>query len=184
MSNYLQQIFNHCQQYFHKHFFAFSPDKSQQIKGENIALLVYDFDGVMTDNRALQFEDGTEAVFVSRADGYGVSQLKKRGFKQLILSTETNLVVSARGKKLNIEVIQGSSDKKAALTAYCAGLNIDLSDVLYIGNDLNDFEVMQVVGFPVAPADAHPAIIKIAKHVTKVKGGDGVVKELWESVVA
>ncbi|MBF0195859.1 MAG: HAD hydrolase family protein [Magnetococcales bacterium] len=182
MSNNPSLTFSRIEIIFQK-FFLFFQDKSQRINRGDIALIVYDFDGVMTDNRALQLQDGTEAVFVNRGDGYGVSQIKKMGIKQLILSTETNTVVAARGKKLNIEVIQGSSDKKTALTAYCGELNIDLANVLYVGNDLNDLQVMQVVGFPVAPLDAHPLIIKIAKHVTMAKGGCGVIKELSENVI-
>ena len=54
--------------------------------------------------------------------------------------------------------------------------------MLYLGNDLNDLEVMRVVGFPVAPADAHPAVVALAKHVTRAKGGEGVIKELSEYV--
>lgn len=143
-------------------------------------LLVYDFDGVMTDNRALVFEDGTEAVFVNRADGWGVGELRKAGFTQIILSTETNIVVLARGKKLQIEVLQGSKDKAQDLSDYCQRKGIELSKVLYVGNDLNDLVAMRLVGFPVAPADAHPAIIMIAKLVTKARGGEGVIKELSE----
>ena len=143
-------------------------------------LLVYDFDGVMTDNRVLVFQDGTEAVFVSRADGWGIAELRKAGFKQIILSTENNPVVLARAKKLNIEVLQGSRDKAHDLIAYCQTNNIDLAKVLYIGNDLNDLDAMLLVGFPVAPSDAHPEILKIAKHTSQVRGGYGVIKELSE----
>lgn len=147
------------------------------------ALFVYDFDGVMTDNRVLQLQDGTEAVWVNRADGWGVAQLKKTGIPQLILSTETNPVVTARAKKLGIAVMQGCGDKKADLLAYCQKNEIALASVLYIGNDVNDLTVMQIVGFPVAPADAHPSIIAIAKFVTQAKGGSGVIKELSEYVI-
>ena len=143
-------------------------------------LLVYDFDGVMTDNRVLVFQDGTEAVFVNRSDGWGVAQLRKAGFRQIILSTETNPVVSARANKLQIEVVQGSSDKARDLVAYCQTNSIDLTKVLYIGNDLNDLDAMRLVGFPIAPADAHPEVLRIAKHVTCARGGEGVVKELSE----
>lgn len=143
-------------------------------------LLVYDFDGVMTDNRVLIFQDGTEAVITNRADGWGVAQLRKAGFRQIIVSTETNPVVSARAKKLQIEVVQGSSDKARDLVDYCQSNGIDLTKVLYVGNDLNDLDAMRLVGFPVAPADAHPEILKIAKHITQARGGEGVIKELSE----
>jgi len=146
----------------------------------NPDLIVYDFDGVMTDNRVLVFQDGTEAVFVNRADGWGISQLSKAGYQQIILSTEHNPVVSTRAKKLQIEAFQGSIDKGRDLVVYCKSRNIDLKKVLYVGNDLNDLEAMNLAGFSIAPADAHPQIKIIARMVTKARGGEGVIKELSE----
>ena len=144
----------------------------------DIDLIVYDFDGVMTDNRVIVFQDGTEAVIVNRADGLGVDRFRSLGIPQLILSTETNPVVKARATKLDLEVIASCKDKKTALENYCAQKGYDLTRVIYIGNDLNDLQVMKIVGFPIAPSDAHPEIKKIAKLTTEAKGGDGVVKEL------
>ena len=144
------------------------------------SLLVYDFDGVMTDNRVLILQDGTEAVFVNRADGWGIEQLRNIGFKQIILSTETNKVVSARAKKLQIEVLQGSGNKARDLTDYCHSHGIDLAKVLYVGNDVNDLDAMRLVGYPVAPSDAHPLVLAIAKHLTHARGGEGVIKEISE----
>ena len=150
---------------------------------KHIKLIVYDFDGVMTDNRVLLFQDGKEAVFVNRADGWGVAQLRKAGFRQIILSTESNQVVSERAKKLQIKVHQGSSDKAKDLIAFCRTNGINLANVLYVGNDINDLEAMLLVGFPVAPADAHSDIIKIAKLITRARGGEGVIKELSEWLI-
>ena len=149
----------------------------------NIELIVYDFDGVMTDNRVIVFQDGTEAVIVNRADGLGVDRFRSIGVPQLILSTETNPVVKARAAKLCLEVIASCKEKKNALESYCAKNGYDLNKVMYIGNDLNDLEVMKIVGFPVAPADAHPKIKKVAKLITEAKGGEGVVKELSDYMV-
>lgn len=146
--------------------------------------MVYDFDGVMTDNRVLVLQDGTEAVFANRSDGWGTEQLRNAGYRQIILSTESNPVVSARAKKLQIEVLHGSDDKARDLTAYCKLHGIDLQNVLYVGNDVNDLDAMRMVGFPVAPADAHPYVLKIAKHVTKARGGEGVIKEVSEILLA
>ena len=171
-----------CELYFRKHLLHYWRAKETPFNKKAIKLMVYDFDGVMTDNHALQFQDGTEAVWVNRADGWGVDQIRKMSIPQLIISTETNTVVAARAKKLKIEVIHGSGDKKADLLDYCSRMQIELSGVLYVGNDVNDLEAMQMVGFPVAPADAHPSIIAIAKHITRAKGGEGVIKELSEYV--
>ena len=105
-------------------------------------LLVYDFDGVLTDNTVYVDQNGIETVRVNRADGLAISMLKNEGRTQLILSTETNPVVSKRAEKLGIPVIQGSESKLICLKNYCNAHNINLKNVLYIGNDINDYEVM------------------------------------------
>ena len=149
---------------------------------KDIDLIVYDFDGVMTDNRVIVYQDGTEAVIVNRADGLGVDHFRSLGIPQLILSTETNPVVKVRAAKLRLEVITSCKDKKLALENYCSQNRYDLNKVMYLGNDLNDLEVMKIVGFPVAPVDAHPKIKKIAKLITEAKGGEGVVRELSDAI--
>lgn len=155
----------------------------QTIRTSDIDLIVYDFDGVMTDNRVILFQDGTEAVIVNRADGLGVERLCASGIPQLILSTETNPVVKARAAKLGLEVIASCNDKKVALMNYCNQNDYDLQKVIYVGNDLNDMEVMKIVGFPMAPADACPEVKTVAKLITKVKGGEGVIRELSSAII-
>lgn len=155
--------------------------KLKYLKPDQINLIVYDFEGVMTDNRAILLENGMEGVLVSRADGLGVKQLLALGIPQIILSMETNPVVKARGAKLGLQVISGCDDKKTALVKYCRSRKYDLSKVVYIGNDVNDMEVMGIVGYPVCPADAHPEIKSVSKLVLKTKGGWGVVKEFAET---
>ena len=158
-------------------------DTQARISIKSVDLIVYDFDGVMTDNRVIVFEDGREAVVANRADGLGVSMIRKMGILQLILSTETNRVVRARAEKLSLEVIHGCKDKKSALLTYCQDRNIQPSRVIFVGNDLNDLEVMMWVGYPIAPLDAHPMVREIAFLVTGVPGGAGVVRELAESIL-
>lgn len=144
------------------------------------SLVVTDFDGVLTDNRVLVMEDGREAVFCNRADGLGFDLIRARGIPALILSTERNPVVSARARKLRVEVLQAVGDKAGALRAYCARKRIRLRDVWYVGNDTNDLEVMRIVGGPACPADAHPAIRRISRWILRARGGEGVVRELAE----
>ena len=173
-----------CEYYFRKHLLAYWQSKGSTLSSFTPQLIIYDFDGVMTDNRVLTLQDGTEAVFANRSDGWGIDRLRRAQFRQVILSTEGNPVVSARAKKLNLEVLQGSADKRRDLSAYCDTHGIALEHVLYVGNDVNDLEAMRMVGFPVAPADAHPEILAIAKHVTKARGGAGVVREISEVLLA
>jgi len=156
--------------------------KQSRINIKDIQLIVYDFDGVMTDNKVIIFEDGTESIVANRSDGLGVEILKKRGINQIILSTESNNVVRARAKKLDLPVIYACEDKKSTLIKYCKEKGHNLSKVVYVGNDINDLEAMEVVGYPIAPADAHIEIKKIAKIVTKVRGGDGVIREIVDFI--
>jgi len=152
------------------------------MKLKNIELIAYDFDGVMTDNKVYLSQDGTEAVVVNRADGLGVDMIRSMGIPQMIISTEANPVVKARADKLGLDVIQNCSDKKQALVGYCRKENIDISKVMFVGNDLNDLEVMRSVGYPVAPADAHHSVKALSCLVTEARGGEGVIRELAEKL--
>ena len=163
-----------CEYFMQKNILS----KSKMIPKGEIKLIAYDFDGVMTDNKVIVNQDGVESVIVNRADGLAVDILKKKGFDQIILSTETNPVVEVRAKKIGIPVIKGIKDKKRVLIEFCERSNISLKNVLYIGNDLNDLEVMKCVGWPVCPSDSADEIKRISKIVLNTKGGEGVVREI------
>lgn len=145
---------------------------------KEIGLIVFDFDGVMTDNRVILNQYGEEAVVVNRADGLGVALLRQRNIPMLILSGEENPVVTARAGKLEIPVLQGVREKAPALKRYLEERGIDPGRVVYVGNDVNDLEAMLLVGFKVAPADAHRKVREIADLVLEAGGGEGVVREL------
>ena len=151
-------------------------------KGE-IQLFVYDFDGVMTDNKVYVDQNGNETVQVNRADGLGVAEIKRLEIAQLILSTEKNSVISARAGKLDIPFLHGIDNKKNALINYCRENDITLEKVVYVGNDINDKEAMETVGITFCPADAHDSIKDISNHVLKTKGGDGVIRELLDLII-
>lgn len=158
--------------------------KKASICIRDIDLIVYDFDGVMTDNKVVVFDDGREAVCCNRSDGLGVAMIKQKGISQLILSTEVNKVVKTRAKKLGIPAMNGIKDKKSILFKYCRQRRIDLQRVVYIGNDLNDYEIMCEVGVPLAPQGAHPSIKKAAKYVIPREGGSGVILALHDLLKA
>ena len=146
----------------------------------SIKLIVYDFDGVMTDNKVYVDQEGNEQVQVNRADGIGVSEIRKFGIFQMFLSTETNHVVAARAKKLDLLCIHVVNNKALALKDYCEDHQISLSEVAYVGNDINDLEVMNIVGYSFCPNDSHESIKKIANYLLKTKGGNGVIRELLD----
>jgi YrbI family 3-deoxy-D-manno-octulosonate 8-phosphate phosphatase len=145
-------------------------------------LIVYDFDGVMTDNKVYVDQNGNEIVQVNRADGLGVSEIKKSGVNQIILSTETNSVVRKRAEKLKISCIYGIDHKKEELENYCLKNGIDLDEVIYVGNDINDKDAMELVGWPMCPLDAVDEIKRISKYIFSSKGGEGVIRELYSLI--
>ena len=147
-------------------------------------LIVYDFDGVMTNNLVYLSEDGKESVACNRSDGLAVGMLRGAGFEQIIISTECNPVVLLRANKLGLKAIQGCKDKKDTLYKYCKEGGYSLDKVIYVGNDLNDKEVMSMVGYPICPQDAYSEIKNIACYITKAEGGCGVVRELAGLIVA
>jgi YrbI family 3-deoxy-D-manno-octulosonate 8-phosphate phosphatase len=143
-----------------------------------ISLLLYDFDGVMTDNKVTVGEDGKEYVVCNRSDGLAVSMLKKWGVHQAIISTETNNVVVSRAAKLDIPCIHCVSNKKETVLGYCEKLSISPRETLYIGNDINDRDAMLEVAYPVCPQDAYSEIQVISKLILPVSGGNGVIRVL------
>ncbi len=154
----------------------------KNISISKIDLIVYDFDGVMTNNKVIIDQYGNESVVVSRSDGMGISEIKDKGILQIIISTEKNPVVLKRSEKLKIKCIQGVKDKKKVLIHFCQKNNISLGKIIFLGNDLNDESAMSIVGIPICPNDAHPNIKEISKIILETKGGDGVCRELNELI--
>lgn len=151
---------------------------------EAVKLVVYDFDGVMTDNTVKVSQDGQESVSANRSDGLGIGMIRKLGVGQLILSTEPNPVVKARADKIGLEAIHGVGDKASALLELADRHEVSLAEVLYVGNDINDTDAMALAGFKVAPSDAHPSILALADYVTDAPGGHGVIRELADVLAA
>ena len=157
---------------------------SSNILLENIHAFVFDFDGVLTNNLVHLDQNGKESVSCSRADGLAFDVLRKLDKPAFILSTENNPVVTMRAKKLKVSVVQGVADKVEAIKKLVNKNNYNLKNILYVGNDLNDYLVMQLCGYTACPADSHPKIKEISGNILTSKGGNGVVRELLEDVLS
>ena len=147
-----------------------------------VRLAVFDFDGVFTDNRVWVNERGEEALAFSRSDGLGLRRLDDVGVRYVIVSMEQNPIVGARAKKLQVDCIQGITDKLAVVRERTADAGVSLEDTAFIGNDINDAECLRVVGCPVVPADAWPEVKPLARWVLTRGGGDGCVREFCDGV--
>jgi N-acylneuraminate cytidylyltransferase len=150
---------------------------------QSIKAIVFDFDGVMTDDQVYITETGQEMVMASRSDGMGISALRNAGLKLLILSKERNPVVARRAEKLQIEVIQACDNKLEALTKWLSNNQLLLSQCAYVGNDINDIQCMQAVKLAIAPIDAHPQATQAAHWRLTRAGGKGAIRELSDAII-
>jgi YrbI family 3-deoxy-D-manno-octulosonate 8-phosphate phosphatase len=148
----------------------------------DIGLVVFDFDGVLTDNRVWVDENGVEAVACHRGDSLGLAMLREAGVPMIILSTEKSSVVRARAEKLQLECHQGVDDKRAYLSSYLEKGGIEARSVIFVGNDINDLTCMEMVGCAVGVGDSHPRILAMADIVLESKGGHGAVREVCEMI--
>jgi YrbI family 3-deoxy-D-manno-octulosonate 8-phosphate phosphatase len=149
-----------------------------------IELLALDFDGVLTDNRVLVDQDGHEAVWCHRGDGWGIARLLEAGVSVVVISTETNPVVAARCRKLGIPAVQGCADKQGALRSEADERHLSREHVAYVGNDVNDLACLGWAAISIAVADAVPAVRAVARLITSAPGGYGAVREVADWILA
>ena len=159
------------------------PGKKRRQLPKKVELVVFDFDGVMTDDIVYVNQAGVEMVAANRRDGMGISLMHKAGIKMIVMSSEKNLVVKERCKKLNLPVIQGIEEKSSILQNYLDEKNIDNNNVIYIGNDVNDLPCFPIVGCAFVPSDAHPSALRQADIVLQHKGGNGAVREICDLIL-
>jgi len=162
---------------------AVQPGRPRRPLPDKVRLVVFDFDGVMTDNRVWVDAEGHEVVAASRGDGMGLVRLRQAGVELLVLSTETDPVVGARCLKLDIPFHQGLEDKTGALKSEMKKRSLDPSQVIFVGNDVNDLPCFEIAGFSAAPADAEPEVLRQADLVLSRRGGHGAVRELCDLLI-
>jgi N-acylneuraminate cytidylyltransferase len=147
-----------------------------------VEAVVFDFDGVFTDNRVLVTEDRTEAVVCNRGDGKGIERLRETGRALLVLSSEVNPVVRARTEKLGLDTLHGIDDKPRVLEEWLDERGISWSQTVFVGNDVNDAGCLRAAGCGAVVADAHPDVRPDADLVLESRGGHGAVRELCDLV--
>lgn len=160
------------------------PGKAPRLLPEKIKLLVMDFDGVLTDNRVWNNEEGKEHVAANRSDGLGIETLLKSGVKAVVISMEENPVVARRCEKMGIPYKKGIENKGPALLEVLAELRVSADEAVFLGNDTNDLPCFPLVACGIAVADAHPAVLREADLVLSRRGGHGAVRELCDLILA
>ena len=152
---------------------------------QGIRLFATDVDGVLTDAGMYYAESGDEWKKFNARDGMGLKLLQKAGIITAIVTQERTKLVTRRAEKLAIpELHQGVLDKLSLVREMAARYGLTLSQVAYIGDDVNDFETLKVVGFSAAPADGMPQVAAVVDYVCQMKGGEGAVREIIEIILA
>ena len=160
-------------------------DKKKLDAAVNIKLVVFDVDGVLTDGKLILGENGNEYKCFHVRDGQGLVMLMKTECKVAVITARSSKIVAERMASLGIKYIyQGEENKGKALTKLVKKLGITFADVAYVGDDLIDLPAMNKVGLPVAVADAHPEVKKLAKLITQNNGGHGAAREVCELIMS
>lgn len=157
----------------------------ERVLNRDIKLLILDVDGTMTDGGMYFTENGDQIKKYNTKDGMAIKNITKKGIHVGIISHgHKTKVVQDRAELLGIQkVYVGREDKTTVLTAWCKELNINLNQVAYIGDDINDTKVMKAVGLSACPSDAVKSISKIANIVLTKKGGDACVREFIDEYI-
>ena len=149
-----------------------------------IKAFVFDVDGVMTAGSVLVGDDGELLRTVSIRDGYAVQLAVKLGYRVAIITGGSSPGVRTRFMRLGVsDYYSGVQDKKEVYLAYLERHQLEASQVLYMGDDIPDYEVMKLAGLAAAPADACPEILAVSHYVSGVKGGQGCVRDVIERVL-
>jgi YrbI family 3-deoxy-D-manno-octulosonate 8-phosphate phosphatase len=162
-----------------------SISKQNLVQGLDIKLLILDVDGTMTDGGMYFTENGDQFKKYNTKDGMAIKNITKNGIQVGIISHgHKTKVVKDRADLLGIQkVYVGREDKTTVLKEWCKEMNINLSQVAYIGDDINDSKVMQEVGISACPADSVKLIKKVAHIILEQKGGDACVREFIDNYI-
>ncbi|MCK0513165.1 KdsC family phosphatase [Aromatoleum buckelii] len=150
----------------------------------NVRLVILDIDGVMTDGRVIHHDDGSESRNFDIKDGLGVVALQMTGIEVGVITKGKSAAVRNRAEELKIKhYYEGAKKKTDVYDTLLEKLNIDDSQVAYVGDDLVDLGMMKRVGFSCAVADAVEEVKQVAGYVTKARGGYGAVREVAELIL-
>lgn len=150
----------------------------------DIKMFLTDCDGCLTDGGMYYSEFGDELKRFNTRDGMGFSILRKKGIITGIITSESVDLNRRRAEKLKLDILEaGCEDKVAAVKRLCEKYSIPLENVIYVGDDINDLEVIGMVGYGCCPADAMPQVRSAAKYIAQAHGGEGVIREIVEKII-
>lgn len=161
--------------------------KSETIEhARRVRLVCADFDGVFTDAMVYTDQNGVESVRCSRRDSLGINMLKRAGIGVHVISKETNPVVATRCRKMGVACdhsVESGEGKAEIMQRVAREAGFDLSQIAFVGDDVNDIAALKIAGFAVTVADGHPLVKDAAHYTTKARGGEHAIRELCEFIL-
>jgi 3-deoxy-D-manno-octulosonate 8-phosphate phosphatase (KDO 8-P phosphatase) len=156
-----------------------------QQRWNNIRAIAFDVDGVLTDGGIWWGANGEEFRRFSFSDIMGISLAHRSGFVTALISGETSPLIHRYAARMSIkDVFMGCRDKASTLRDFALRNHLDLGEISFMGDDVNDLSAMEIAGLSAAPSNAHATVRKKASFVTKSAGGDGAVRELIDALLA
>ena len=150
----------------------------------DVEAIVFDVDGVMTDGGIMPLPDGDFIRKYNAKDGYALAYAVTHGFKIGVISGGFGKTLESRLNRLHIEhKYLGCMDKIAAIDDFIAKSGVKRENIIYMGDDIPDLEVLSYVGIPVAPADACAEVLDSVIYVSEHNGGAGAVRDIIEQVL-
>jgi 3-deoxy-D-manno-octulosonate 8-phosphate phosphatase (KDO 8-P phosphatase) len=151
---------------------------------KNINTFVLDYDGVLTDGKVILREEGEPLRTANVRDGYAIQLAVKRGYRVVIISGGRSNSVINRMRSLNVQdIFLGIEKKEEVLKDYMIKHGLSKENILYMGDDIPDYYVMQMAGIASCPADASEEIKAISHYISAYKGGTGCVRDIIEQVL-
>ena len=160
--------------------------RSNELKNviKNIKLLILDVDGVLTDGALYYYKDGEAFKKFNVRDGQGIKLAQAYELEIAIVTARNCPIVDNRASELEVKFIfQHCYDKANKVQELSGTLKIPLENIAYIGDDILDVPVLEIVGLPVCPKDAHPSAISKAQLITEARGGEGCVREIIDLIL-
>ena len=159
--------------------------KSLTKKASQIKALIFDVDGVLTDGKIVYDESGKETKCFNVKDGLIIGHLRKAGIITGAISGRESAAVSKRAAELKLDFChQGIIDKASVFLKLIEFHKLKKKEVMYVGDDINDLSILKEAGIAACPADAPAYVRKFAQVTTEAKGGQGVVRELADLLLA
>ena len=154
-------------------------------KIKKIKLIVTDVDGVLTDGGMYYSSKGDILKKFQAIDGMAVSILKRNIIPTVIITKEKNQIVKRWSTKMNIDkLFDGIKNKEKIVPKLCKLYSLSENNIAYIGDDVNDLEILKRIGFSITPKDGNLEVKKIVDYICKNSGGEGVLREICDLIIS